>query len=222
MANVRFTRDEVILVLDVLYSARGESLSPRSKEIVSLSKLLNQLPIHPEDKRPENFRNCKGICNQINQFKRGYWENGTSRHLGSMFFLVTSEYEQRYEELHYIAQAIRRNLPYYTQIPFGSALEQDGFPEGALLGHLHRMVELRDGQKVPLEERCAVCQLEPAIMYRSCGPLLQNHLLVPPEELDGGKKYGTHEFMTVCRNCHAALHRFRPWLRRETCEELFR
>ena len=49
MANAGFTRDEVILTLDVLYSAVEKSLSPRSEAIVALSKLLNQLPIHPAD-----------------------------------------------------------------------------------------------------------------------------------------------------------------------------
>ncbi len=222
MANAPFTRDEVILALDVLYSAGEDNLSPRSELIAGLSELLNLLPIYPKKKRPDNFRNCKGVCLQINRFKTGYFGDGKAWHVGSLFFQIASEFDNRYNELHLIAQAIRRNLPYYSLDSFGSALEQDGFPEGVLLGHLHRMIELRDGQKIPLEERCAVCQLEPEIIYKSCGSLLQNHLLVPLTELDGGKKYGKDKFMTVCHNCHAALHRFRPWLQRKNREELFR
>lgn len=222
MANAGFTRDEVILTLDVLYSAGEKSLSPRSEAIVALSKLLNQLPIHPADQKPDNFRNCVGVSHQIERFKEGYSRERKKWNVGALFFEVDAEYADRHEELHSIAQAIRRNLPYYSQIPFGGTLEQNGFPEGALLGHLHRLVEARDGQRVPLEERCAVCQLEPEIIYKPCGALLENHLLVHPAEIGGGKKYGAGKFMTVCPNCHAALHRFRPWLQRGNREKLFR
>lgn len=222
MANAGFTRDEVILALDVLYSADGKKLSPRSEAIAALSELLNQLPIHPANKRPDNFRNCKGVYLQINRFNRGFLGDEKPWHVGTLFFQVASEFANNQDELHHIAQAIRRNLSYFNQLSFGGALEQDGFPEGALLGHLHRLLELRDGQKIPLEERCAICQLEPEMIYKPCGSLLQNHLIVPPADMDGGKKYGTDQFMTVCPNCHAALHRFRPWLQKENREELFR
>lgn len=222
MANAPFTRDEVILALDVLYSAGEDNLSPRSELIAGLSELLNLLPIYPKEKRPDNFRNCVGVSHQIERFKEGYSIERKKWNVGTIFFEVDAEYTGRHNELHSIAQSIRRNLSYFNQFPFGGVLEQDGFPEGALLSHLHRLIELRDGQKISLEERCAVCQLEPEIIYKSCGSLLQNHLMIPPAELDGGKKYSAGQFMTLCPNCHAALHRFRPWLQKENCEELLR
>ena len=70
MANVSFTRDEIILSLDVLYSAEGKSLSPASESIKELSAVLNKLPIHPLEKRPDNFRNCVGVSHQIERFER--------------------------------------------------------------------------------------------------------------------------------------------------------
>ena len=72
MANVSFTRDEAILALDVLYFAEDIRLNKESKEIVELSELLNELPIIPISARGEVFRNCHGISNQINTFRRSY------------------------------------------------------------------------------------------------------------------------------------------------------
>lgn len=222
MANVSFTRDEVILTLDVLYFSGEKHLSPQSKSIVELSQLLNRLPIHPADKRPENFRNSVGISHQIDRFRKGYTTEGKTWNVGLLFFLIAEEFSNRHDELHSIAQAIRRNASYFSSFPFGSVLEQDDFPEGALLGHLHRVLEQRDGRKVRLRERCAICQLEPEAIYQPCGSILQNHLIIHPIELNGSVKYDTTNFITVCPNCHAALHRYRPWLGKENCENLLR
>ena len=222
MANASFTRDEVILTLDVLYSSENDKLSPSSKIIAELSDTLRKLPIHPEGKRPENFRNCVGISHQIERFRKGYSESSDVWNVGSTFYQVATEYKGRHDALHETALAIRRNIPYYSIISFGAMLESDGFPEGALLAHLHRIIEKRDGQKVPLSDRCDVCQLQPEKIYNQCGFLLEHHLIVPPVAMNGKKTYSKEDFITVCPNCHAALHRHRPWLNKENCAELLR
>ena len=47
MASASFTRDEVILALDVFYSSPKGRVTADSDEIKELSLLLNRLPIHP-------------------------------------------------------------------------------------------------------------------------------------------------------------------------------
>lgn len=220
MANVKFTRDEVILLLDVAYSSTRERMySETSTEVVELSAVLQKLPIHPVEKRPENFRNFAGIRNQLNNFVRGH-SDIANNNVGALFYQIDVEYPDK-QELHNVAKAIRRNLPYYNST-FGDVSETDNFPEGVLLGHLHRLLEQRDSLRLPLEERCCICQLKPDLLYKPCSPLLQHHLTVPPAEMDGGKKYEANDFMTVCPNCHAALHRVRPWLTKRNCGELLR
>lgn len=49
MANASFTRDEVILALDVLYYSDSQLLSKNSLVIAELCKLPQKLPIHPAD-----------------------------------------------------------------------------------------------------------------------------------------------------------------------------
>lgn len=222
MPNASFTRDEVILTLDVLYRAEGKKLSARSNEIIGLSKELKELPIFPQNKRPENFRNCVGVSHQIESFLLGKSGAKSNWNVGGMFFRVDNEYRDKHELLHKIADAIRRNTPFLIDYQFGNSIEDADFPEGVILGHLHRMIEKRDGKKVSFSQRCDVCQLDMASIYRVSDGIMEHHLLVPPEELDIQKNYSPGMFITVCPNCHAVIHKYRPWLQRENYREVFR
>lgn len=90
------------------------------------------------------------------------------------------------------------------------------------MGHLHRLIEKRDGLRVKLSDHCDICNLKPELYYQSCGNLLQAHLTESPVELDGNKKYGEDMFITVCPTCHAVLHRIRPWRKKYNCGEILR
>jgi len=221
MASASFTRDEVILALDILLSSYNGRISADSKEMADLSALLNRLPIHPLEIRREDFRNITGITRQINLYRTSCNTGKRDPNVGWAFFDVAFEYEHRYDELHSIAKAIRKNEPLYS-IMFGSSVEDIGFPEGILLGHLHRVLEVRDGAKIPPSETCEICKLNPALCYHSRGELLQQHLMIPPIELDGNKKCPAECFITVCPNCHAELHRFRPWRTKDNYGEVLR
>lgn len=65
MRSASFTRDEVILALDVLYSSEKDKVSADSDEIKELSMLLNRLPIHPIENRRADFRSTTGVARQI-------------------------------------------------------------------------------------------------------------------------------------------------------------
>lgn len=221
MASASFTRDEVILALDVLYSSENGRVTADSDEIKELSSLLNRLPIHPVENRRADFRSNTGISQQIMSYRSSCNTGKRDPDVGSLFFTVAFEYENKLDELHAVAQAIRKNEEAFVA-QFGSPLEDQGFPEGILMGHLHRMIERRDGKKVPVKDRCEICKIKPVLYYRNGEQLLENHLVVAPTRMDHSKRYGAERFMTVCPTCHAALHRYRPWVTRESCEDILR
>lgn len=222
MANASFTRDEVILALDVLYRSGGVRLQPNSPEIQELSSQLNLLPIHAKDKRPPNFRNCVGVSHQLDRFLRGYSDGRTSWNVGELFFRVDQEYRNNHNELYAVADAIRKNALFFSDYMFGDVMEDDGFPEGIILGHLHRVVEKRDSKKLAFSSRCDICQLEPEALYSGCGTILEHHLVVRPEKINWNKTYKSSDFITVCPNCHTALHRRRPWVEKGNYDIIFR
>lgn len=219
MASASFTRDEVILALDVLYSAEKGRVSADSDEIKELSQLLNRLPIHPKSEIKRGFRSPAGICQQLSVFKKSIKVGKRHSQIGSVFFEVAFEYEDRWAYLQSIAKAIRKNEAAFVS-QFGATLEDEGFPEGVLLGHLHRLIERRDGVRVDTKDRCEICSIQPDTCYHNSGQLLQNHLVVAPTLMDYTKKYGADSFLTVCPTCHTALHRYRPWLTKENCGDI--
>lgn len=221
MASASFTRDEVILALDVLYSSENGRVSADSDEIKGLSLLLNRLPIHPVENRRADFRNATGIARQIMLYRSSCNVGKRDPNVGVLFFTIAFEYEDKMAELHSIAKAIRKNEAAFTSL-FGASLEDDGFPEGILLGHLHRIIERRDGTKLAMKDYCEICNSRPTLCYRNSGQLLQNHLVVAPACMDYSKKYRADSFLTVCPTCHAALHRYRPWLTKENCGDVLR
>lgn len=216
-----FTRDEVILALDVLYSSKRGGVTENTAEIKELSLLLNRLPIHPAENRRADFRSPAGIARQVMLYRLSRNKGKKEPNVGPLFFEVALEYEDRTDELHSIVEAIRKNEAAFHSL-FGSPLEDDGFPEGILLGHLHRLIEQRDGAKLATKDYCEVCSIRPALCYRDSGQLLRNHLLVAPTLMNDSKRYGADSFLTVCPTCHAALHRCRPWRTKENCEDILR
>lgn len=221
MANASFTRDEVILALDVLYHSDGKPFTKSSLAIAELCELLQELPIYPQEERPPIFRNESGVSHQLSQLRLSSEKGFKDPNVGIIFYNVLHEFEADMSSLHEIAQAIRRNKDYYSRYSFGRIEETDGMPEGALLSHLHRVIEVRDGAGLSKEKRCAICKIAPNEIYQG-SDLLEMHLLVPITELDAGRKYKASEFATVCPTCHAALHRLRPWRTRETIEDILR
>lgn len=221
LANASFTRDEAILALAVFYSAKGGRLSSESLEMIELSELLRRLPIHQKDKQNADFRSASGLTNQLNLFRRSLETGKKHPNVGKLVFDVAFEFENRLDELHEAAQAIRRNEEYFP-ITYSGLSESEPFPEGTLLGHLHRRIEEHASSKIKLADCCLICNMKPELYYQPCGKLLQLHLLVPPTMLDGGKKYGEEYFITVCPTCHAALHAYRPWRTKENCGDLLR
>ena len=223
MANVSFTRDEVILALDVLYANGNQPMKPDSPAIVELSRLLNELPIVPKDDRPKTFRNCSGVCNQINSFRRESAKGIKDPNVGKAFYVVADDFVDNPERLAVIADAIRRNIPFINNASFLRDLGSQGFVEGAILEYIHCMIERRDGTTIELTGSCEICGINLNGLYKHTkGNLIQLHLAVPLEKMNTKKRYNTMDFISVCPNCHEMLHQYRPWLTRENCTEILK
>ena len=221
MANVAFTRDEVILALDTLFFSGEKHLNADSEAIKDLSILLNLLPIIPKSKHTVTFRNCTGISKQISMFRLSSAKGTKNPNVGAAFYEVANDYNDNKKRIHWIAEAIKRNIEYFSNSTFGAIGETYGFPEGALLSHLHRMLEIRDSKKIPAASVCDVCHLDLSQVYKTVpGGFMQLHLTVEITELDYKTEYKPSDFITVCPNCHAMLHQYRPWLTKETANEI--
>jgi len=222
--NARWTRDEVILGLDVLFSTGGKNLSQESEAIVELSDLLNSLPLIPPSERGETFRNPAGIRRQLLTFEWGLRKGKKPAHVGEMFFTVFNEVGRNKSELQKVAQAIRRSWVFVKEISLFRPFEKNLFPEGIILYTLHRYLEHHWGVRFSKEHpHCSLCAINPESVYilGDDAMFLEPHLLTPPQDMEPEMRFSENDFVIVCPNCHKFLHLLRPWRSRPRCEHVF-
>ena len=59
--NPKWSRDELILALDLYIKVNPVHTSDKNPEVIAISELLNVLPIHPYAEHGEKFRNANGV-----------------------------------------------------------------------------------------------------------------------------------------------------------------
>lgn len=68
MKNPFWTRDELILALNLYINAGRKYLEADDERVVNLSNFLGTLPIHPKETRTHKFRNPHGIAMKLGNF----------------------------------------------------------------------------------------------------------------------------------------------------------
>jgi 5-methylcytosine-specific restriction protein A len=68
--NPNWTRDDLILALDLFFKVNPLHTDENNSQIVELSDLLNKLPIHPRSEQTQNFRNPNGVYMKLCNFLR--------------------------------------------------------------------------------------------------------------------------------------------------------
>lgn len=63
-----WSRDELILTLNLYMMGGRKELPANDPSIVALSDLLNRLPIHPASSRGPDFRNPHGVSMELGHF----------------------------------------------------------------------------------------------------------------------------------------------------------
>jgi 5-methylcytosine-specific restriction protein A len=216
--RAKWTRDEVILALDLLLNSEDKNFSMNDERIIELSELLSKLPIIPLKNRNKYFRNTAGVRRQILTFYYSLKKKQKASHVGIEFYNAYIDYKKDKMNLNKTADAIKRCMHLADEIKFADKSEMEGFREGALLAHLHRYFERshsRHSKGKKSGSCCSICGLKAEHIYTLCDGFLQFHLLIPPEEYREGMVFTGSDFMEVCPNCHRVLHQKRPWVTRD-------
>jgi 5-methylcytosine-specific restriction protein A len=215
MRNPDWVRDEIILAMDLYVRAGRKQLPPGHEEVVRLSQLLNDLPIHPKSSRDENFRNPNGITMILGNFlgiDPQHIQPGLSRN-NQLQAIVWQDFIDRPEHLRQIAEAIQH-------VTAGDASDEDLVPEGELLTRRHisrernrKLVVAKIEQRLAKEGRlaCDVCGFDFLRFYGEVGRgFAECHHIVPLAEAAFARMTRLVDLAIVCANCHRMLHRGRP------------
>lgn len=228
--NPDWTRDELILALDLFVREGRKQLEPQHPKVIELSKTLNSLGIHGTDGRTSSFRNPQGVSMKLGNILSldpEYKGAGLSRG-AKLDREVWDEFYGDWERLHTLASAIVRASRVISepqadyQASSSEMPEDEEFPEGRVLTRLHRQRE-RNAAVVDQKKRsvlsqhgrlaCEVCDFDFMAAYGDLGHgFAECHHTVPISQLAEDHKTRLADLAIVCANCHRMLHRAKPVL----------
>lgn len=219
--NPNWTRDELILALDLYFKLGRKQIESDNSEIVKLSNLLNSLEIHSSELRKKDFRNPHGVSMKLGNFMAVDPEHpakGLDR--GSKLDkLVWDEFSQDIPKLRKTASAIERGNTFLKE--FQPTLEEQNneeFSEGKILTRLHKYRE-RDSKIVKKKKNsvlnkenklvCEVCNFDFAEFYgNELGyGFAECHHIIPLSQLAENHKTRIEDLAIVCANCHRMIHK---------------
>lgn len=221
--NPDWTREELILALDIYFRVGRKNVGPAHAEVIKLSEVLNTLPVHAGAAHLGSFRNTAGVAMKLGNFlvhDPGYHGAGLARG-NRLEKQVWDEFASKPQELSRVALAICAGITEAVSTP--PLDEDEEFPEGDVLTRIHVLRE-RNRKAVARKKQqvfdatgklaCEACGFD----FQSCyGPLgagfAECHHTVPLAELPGRRSLQLADLAILCANCHRMIHKARPVLR---------
>ncbi len=225
MRNPKWTRDELILSLDLYFRHHPNKISQTHKEVIRLSEILNNLPIHPRNTEYEKFRNPNGVymklCNFL-RFDPDYKGSGLTSG-GKLEEEIWNEFSSRKDELRKVSQSIIDNMSEVIQSDNSDNYDdEEEFEEGKVLTKLHKIRErsyiiVKKKKDLVLKTTgkisCEVCNFDFKQFYGDIGSgLSECHHTKPVSTLKKGEKTKLSDLSILCSNCHRVIHKSRPML----------
>jgi 5-methylcytosine-specific restriction protein A len=231
--NPDWTRDELIVALNVYLQTAPTLPAKDSEVILELSHNLNRLgeKLFPPEERSDTFRNPNGVYMKLMNFKRldptytSQGKVGLSRGAAGEQE-VWDEFQSDPNRCARVARAILESL---DDNEVGTAwigpdadegLEEA--PEGRILTKKHlvrernrKLVQSKINRVLQQTSKleCEVCSFNFAATYGSRGDgFIECHHTKPVATLDAQSKTHIDDLALVCSNCHRMIHRSRPWL----------
>jgi 5-methylcytosine-specific restriction protein A len=225
-SNADWSRDELILALE-LYMSHRDHLPDRSDpQVIELSSFLRGLTTQTAI-ISSTYRNLNGVYMKLGNFRAidpAYVALGRKGlPAGSKGDrAVWAAFADRPDELRATAQAIRANA---SSLPPPVLAADDDIAEaeeGRILTRTHvtrernrKLVQRKKGQalKVHGDLKCEACGFSFGQVYGQRGDgFIEAHHRVPLHQLRPGVKTRIEDLALLCANCHRMVHARSPWL----------
>ena len=226
MRNPPWTRDELILALDLYLRRRDNLPGHGSPEVVELSGFLNQMGSALGRSVADTYRNVNGVYMKLMNYRRIdplYLETGKiglargNKDEAVVWDLFASD------PLHLstVCQAIR-NAAAFMSLPDVDEPEIHDAPEGRILTRMHRYRERDKGlvqkaKKAALKRygrlACEACGFDFKEAYGARGDgLIDVHHTRPLHTVTENHRTNVEDLALLCANCHRIVHAKREWL----------
>lgn len=230
--NPRWSRDELILALDLYLRYREKPLSKNADEIAELSQFLSKMAEALGVAGASSYRNANGVYMKLMNFRRIDPEVLAEGRVGLTRGNkderpVWDEFAMDRPRLAAVAAAIRATVEEEgtRNGMLGGPDEPDlaEAPEGRVLTRLHRYRErnrelTKAKKKQVLKQRgrleCEACTFAFVDKYGVAGEgVIDCHHTNPVHTLgEEGGVTRVEDLALLCSNCHRILHAARPWL----------
>jgi 5-methylcytosine-specific restriction protein A len=223
--NPVWSRDELILALDLYVRHRPTFPDDRHPDVIELSGLLNRVAALSGVSRVANFRNPNGVAMKLQNFRRldpdqhGKGLSGGGRGEEA----VWSAFFHNHNRLRDTATAIRAAVSGPSTLELSNEPEEgEEAEEGCVLTRLHRyrerdrgIVARRKSQALRQHGalRCEACGFDFSHQYGKRGAgFIECHHTKPVSSLIAGERTKLQDLALLCANCHRIIHVSRPWL----------
>lgn len=228
--NAKWSRDELILALELYIKHRSFPLAKDAIEVIELSRLLNQLGRVLGQRNTETYRNENGVYMKLMNFRRfdpNYTFGGkTGLTRGSSDeALVWEKFAHDQALLLQVANFIRNGLVDDANNTGISDNDEPGIEEaeeGKVATRVHRYRErdrrLVNEAKVQAIKKygrlfCAACNFDFSNRYGEIGNgIIDVHHTKPVHTMLPGEKTKVSDLVLLCSNCHRIVHSKRQWL----------
>ena len=230
-ANPAWTRDELILALDLYLRHRDSLPSKHHPEVQELSRFLGKMGLALGLSSSSSFRNPNGVYMKLGNFRSWdpeYVKDGkTGLAKGNKDEeVVWKEFAHSPSTLAAVVAGIRNavDLDSVDGHLLQGRDEPDihEAPEGKVLTRLHRVRERSRGlverkKKQALAKHgkleCEACGFDFQKRYGNAGiGIIDIHHLRPLHTLESGQRTRLDDLALLCANCHRVVHSGRRWL----------
>lgn len=228
--NPNWTRDELILALQLYMEWAGNPPGKSSDEIAALSKKLDDLGHILGVIAGDDYRNANGVYMKLMNFRRFdevYKNQGKAglKSGGKIEAQVWEEFANDLPRLQKVADVITAFIYSGDVLPLGSIEideDQREASEGRLITRTHQARErssaiVRKKKDQVFQNHgklaCEVCSFDFAAVYGERGEkFIECHHTKPISELLPKQKTRLADLALLCANCHRMIHAKRPWL----------
>ncbi|ARV17653.1 hypothetical protein AEP_00693 [Curvibacter sp. AEP1-3] len=228
--NAIWSRDELILALDLYIRQRASPPAKDSPEIKDLSEVLNKLGAVLGQRTGETYRNMNGVYMKLMNFRRFdplYMAEGKSgltrgnQDEARVWDRFASDPKRLAEVAGYIRQGITEHQA-DEELAGPDELGIVEAEEGRLVTRMHRyrerdrrLVAEAKSQAMKQQGRliCAACNFDFSKRYGEVGAnIIDVHHTKPVHTMEPGEKTKVADLVLLCSNCHRVVHSKRTWL----------
>jgi 5-methylcytosine-specific restriction protein A len=214
--NPDWTREELILALDLYYELDQGQMHKGHPEVIRISNELRALGIHKTIPDIVKFRNPSSVSRRLGNFKTmdsGYKGEGLPNS-GKLAKEVFEEFANRRDKLRKEASIVRQ-LYLKSEAETSSAAEPRASYNSEFIFQYHKNREtdplvMKVKKEMVLFEtkklKCEICGFDSLTFYGEIGnDLMEIHYNKEPQNEPNLEVSDMNDFVIVCSNCHKVL-----------------